>query len=93
VGTWVANWNVERWIKGDSLSIDLQYLASLGPKGWPGLSKIVLSRHDAIVCQEARFRLQNTALGQQESSNQSDWRAFQGRTAARRAELIAQWKP
>ena len=93
VGTWVANWNVERWIKGDSLSIDLQYLASLGPKGWPGLSKIVLSRHDAIVCQEARFRLQNTALGQQELSNESDWRAFQGRTAARRAELIAQWKP
>jgi hypothetical protein len=93
VGTWVANWNVERWLRGEHLSIDLQYLYYLGPKGWPGLSKIALSRHDAIISQEARFRLQNAAVAQQELSNQSDWRAFQGRKAARRNELIAQWKP
>jgi hypothetical protein len=92
VGTWVANWNVARWIKGDHASIDIDYLVSLGPKGWPGLSTIASSDRNAAVTAEVRFRLSEIANAERESARQTDWRSFQARRAARRAKLFDRMK-
>jgi hypothetical protein len=92
VGTWVANWNVARWIKGDHASIDIDYLVSLGPRGWPGLSTIESSDRNKSVTAEVRFRLSKIANAERESARQTDWRSFQARHAARRAELFGRMK-
>jgi hypothetical protein len=89
VGTWVANWNVARWIKGDHESIDINYLVSLGPKGWPGLSTIASSYRNAFVTADVRFRLREIAKIERESARHTNWRSFQARLASRRAELLA----
>jgi Domain of unknown function (DUF4173) len=93
VGTWVANWNVSRWVRGEHPSIDVEYLVSLGPKGWPGLSAIALSDRNLPVSADARARLTEIASLEREHANNSDWRSYQARGAARRAEVLTRWTP
>jgi len=90
VGTWVANWNVSRWINGEHASIDLAYLVSLGPKGWPGLSRIVASERDSSVSALVRDHLATIAGIERDAMANSDWRSFQFRRASRRAVVFAQ---
>lgn len=91
VGTWVANWNVSRWISGEHSSIDIEYLVSLGAKGWPGLSRVASSERNPSVSAQVREYLGTTAKHERVLANKSDWRSFQSRKATRRAELLNLW--
>lgn len=89
VGTSVGNWNVSRWISGEHPSIDLNYLSSLGMRGWPGLARIATSDRNTMVSLEARVRLENASAYERESVQWADWRSYQSRAAARRADLLS----
>lgn len=88
VGTWVANWNVSRWIKGEHASIDFRYLFSLGPKGWPGLTQIAESQRDPSISELIGAHLERVAVNEREAARNTDWRSFQARHSSRRAALF-----
>jgi uncharacterized membrane protein len=92
VGTWVANWNVSRWIKGEHPAIDLRYLLSLGARGWPGLSRIADNEDNAAMSALAKSHLASIAASERGAIHGSDWRSLQLRREARRAEIFARLK-
>jgi len=76
VAGWVADYNVARWESGSAKTLDIAYLARLGPPAWPALARVATSGRYNLAA-EAREQLEAA------SSNEAarDWRSWQARRA------------
>ncbi len=75
VAGWVARTNVARWEKG--ASIDIEYLANLGPTAWPELIRVARSTRNANTAGNAKQALQSLI----HEIKPTDWRAYQWQKA------------
>jgi hypothetical protein len=87
VGTWVAQRNVARWEVEPNRTLDLAYLAALGPCGWPALEAVAGSTHHPDTAAEAAQRLRDTAI-EIARLKSPDWRSYQARRDTRARQLI-----
>ena len=71
VAGWVAHVNVARWEQGKSLDID--YLANLGPTAWPELIHVARSPRNASTAAAAQNHLKALIS----EYRPIDWRAYQ----------------
>ncbi len=82
VDGWVADYNVDRWIKHADKPLDVGYLSSLGPPAWPALRKAAVDPRGLPASLEARGSL-NTALEIEHSANEHrSWKSWQWRRDA-----------
>ncbi len=90
VGAWVANWNVSQWKAHPGRGLVLEYLGSLGPRGWPGLLQVALGT--GPIGRQAENMLRHVIAQEQASAAQRDWRSFQSRRQRRAEQLVqTQW--
>jgi hypothetical protein len=93
VGAWVAKWNVSRWQNQRNASIDLDYIVSLGSRGWPALGELARSTRDHEIATQAAALLQQKAIELRGNAITRDWRSFQVRRDSRAQAIIRDWAP
>ncbi len=93
VGTWVANWNVTRWKAQPGRALDVEYLSSLGSRGWPALAEIARSEQNSPTRERAVLALRELAMWENTLSTTRDWRAYQMRRDRRAEQLIRTYRP
>ena len=71
VAAFVAEYNFGRWER-DRTTLDISYMAALGPGAWPTLLRVAASSRDHVA-QEARGHLEVLAA----IEHDTDWRATQ----------------
>ncbi len=84
VNSWIARYNVERWIAGTARYVDTDYLASLGSGAWQPLAEVAASARDAEAARYARKRLADLLAWDEVSQVSVDWRSWQWRDSRRR---------
>jgi hypothetical protein len=75
VGTWVADWNVNRWLRDPWRTLDVNYLTALGARGWPALQRLAQAKPDSLAGARAREVLRRAVADA--SSSPVDWRSAQ----------------
>ncbi|HEY3897795.1 MAG TPA: DUF4173 domain-containing protein [Chthoniobacter sp.] len=78
----VARFNVDRWRQDRRRELDIVYLESLGPGGWPALCEVASPNEVSLLAANAREQVVRLARSEAERRNQSDWRSFQVRRQA-----------
>lgn len=88
-GGLVAQFNVDQWRKDRSRTLDIDYLESLGPDGWPALCSVATTedrtRGDVF---EAGRRVQRIARTELQRHAHADWRSFEFRREAASREVV-----
>ncbi|MDB6153024.1 MAG: hypothetical protein JWL90_1477 [Chthoniobacteraceae bacterium] len=79
VAGWVANYNVQRWELQPSRSLDLHYLAQLGPGAWPALQKVTKNPRDPALSGAASVIMETIIEEQRTRLARFDWRTWQAR--------------
>ncbi len=93
VATWVAQRNVAQW-KADSRRIlDLTYLESLGPCGWPALAEVAQDPRGKPESDEATRILRIAVSREMISAKEHDWRSYQHRRHTRIRWLLENYTP
>jgi hypothetical protein len=87
VDRWVADYNVWRWEHDPNRSIDLAYIETLGPSGWPALMPVAatLERPESRTAIGKVQQLRTTQRTKFESAN---WRSWQWRTWEHARQLL-----
>lgn len=83
----VARYNVKQWQRDPKRTLDLGYIASLGPGAWPALADVAsmdTARGDTVG--QARLVLWRFANAEKERRENFDWRSWQARR-----DLSARW--
>ncbi len=90
VAGWVAHYNVARWKHKPQRTLDVAYLASLGPGACPSLVEVASSANDPSgAAVQARIALRQIADGEATRLETTDWRSWQVRRDLQSRGLIA----
>ena len=93
VGTWVGRWNVAQWKADPRRTLDMAYLASLGPRGWPALPEEAQDAPSNLYNVEAESRLQDFSRREMIAAAQRGWRSYQHRRDTRAGWLVRMFPP
>jgi len=88
VGTWVGQWNVERWREGKHTTVDLNYLVELRSRGWPALAEIAVQEKDPGMQMRAHVALADLSEAERRLRENRDWRSFQWRRDQRFESIL-----
>ena len=89
----VAHYNVARWTASlggrKPKTLDIEYLASLGPGAWPHLKIVAASERASSVVADAKLKLNEIRAQEASAATVEDWRDWQWRRAQARVVLQA----
>jgi hypothetical protein len=83
VDGWVANYNVERWLKNPGKELDITYLSHLGPPAWPALAKAAAAPGGL----SARNCLDSCLDSERFAAEHRPWQSWQWRQSALFAQV------
>ena len=93
VAQWKANWNVAQWKANSKRTLDLGYLLSLGPGGWPALDEVAQDRRGLTQSAEAHRPLQTVVSQYMHAAKERDWRGYQHKRDNRLEWLSRNYPP
>lgn len=84
----VARWNVGQWERKSGGTLDVEYLARLGPSAWPELYRVSRSGEESSPQKQAGEKLAEARTGAVAylAETGKDWRGWQGRK-----DRLARW--
>jgi len=85
----VARYNVGRWQRDPSRSLDLDYLVMLGPGAWPALVELAGDQRDPSLRARATIRVSSIAARESVLRKKRDWRSWQIRRDAGVKSVLA----